>query len=175
MKVLYRPTLQLIKSPVYADCLASLGLNAEDLALLRAKRLWAGIGEKAACRDVLVQIAHACSDASGIPRQRLIAEQVATIIAAFCDPANFVVACYQFEGGVYSVSDLRTKDWNEMEPYHSAQLLAHVLEAYDNDFSTITRITPTIQALEEHLIAAKLPASADLAANSSTAAPMASV
>lgn len=175
MRTLYLPTLHLIQSPVYADCLASLGLNAEDLALLSAKRLWAGIGERSACRDILLQLAHACADANAVPRQRLIAEEVATVIAVFVDPANFVVACHQFEGGVYSIADLKTKSWAEMEPFHGAQLLAHVLDAYENNFTGVSQMSATIRSLEAHLIASRQPLAASTAANSAIPAPMASV
>ena len=157
MRTLFATTLAQLKSPVYQDALASMGLVPEDLRLLRVKRLWSGIGEKNRVRQILLAVTHACMEANSIPRGRLPAEAVATTICTFVDPANFAPAAYLFHGSVYRLRDLTRAAWDNLSHFQWEQLYAMCLEIHEYSYAGVSAMAPTLNRLEAYLRQAALP------------------
>lgn len=157
MQTLFLNTLRLIRSPAYHDCLASIGITADDLILLRLPTLWAAVGQRARAVEIVNHLVRAASEANGVKESRVPAEAVATVIALFVAPANVPAACSGFEGVAYRKMDLARGSWEDMKPFHHEQLQAMVALVVESDYHGIASINPVLAALEEHLLRARMP------------------
>lgn len=102
---------------------ALLEISKDDLKFITTGRIWQ-TSDRARGRRIIESIAFGSLDATGLPRFPLPAEFVATVIAIFVHPENWLVACNMMEGAEWSENIVNKVE----EPLKAETLFAMVIE-----------------------------------------------